>query len=256
MSLSWRNPLIFAHRGASAYAPENTLAAFNLALRQNADVIEMDAKLSSDQQVVIIHDLTVDRTTNGTGRVDDLPLAELRKLDAGSHFNIAFQGESIPTLDEVLDQCAGRILINIELTNYLTPFDPLPEKVAQIVNKHDQTNRILVSSFHPLPLRRFHNLLPSVPIGFLARRGYSGALSRSWFGKAIVPYQALHPEKSDISRTLVNRAHQSDKRVHTYTVNSPEEMLRLLSLDVDGIITDDPLAACQVTDVITSTKNN
>jgi len=85
MILPWRKPLIFAHRGASAYAPENTLAAFNLAIHHNADVIEMDAKLSSDEQVVIIHDQTVDRTTNGTGRVDDLALSELRKLDAGSH---------------------------------------------------------------------------------------------------------------------------------------------------------------------------
>jgi glycerophosphoryl diester phosphodiesterase len=84
-------PTIFAHRGASAYAPENTLAAFELALRQGADAIELDAKLTRDGHIVVIHDQTVDRTTEGRGRVKDMTLAELRKLDAGSHFDVAFQ---------------------------------------------------------------------------------------------------------------------------------------------------------------------
>jgi glycerophosphoryl diester phosphodiesterase len=96
-------PTIFAHRGASAYAPENTLAAFELAIHQKADAIELDVKLSSDDQVVVIHDQTVDRTTNGTGRVNDLPLAALLELDAGSHFDIAYKGESIPTLSQVFE---------------------------------------------------------------------------------------------------------------------------------------------------------
>src|SRR5512139_2686581 len=91
-------PTIFAHRGASAYAPENTLAAFQMAIQQGADALELDVKLTADGQVVVIHDQTTDRTTGVKGRVSDLTLHELRNLDAGSFFDIAFQGEMIPTL--------------------------------------------------------------------------------------------------------------------------------------------------------------
>jgi len=134
MSLSWGSPLIFAHRGASAHAPENTLAAFELAIQQNADVIELDTKLSADGHVVVIHDQSVDRTTNGSGRVSELTLVSLRELDAGWHFSDTFRGEQIPTLEEVLEIYAGRTFLNIELTNYRTPFDALPMKIAQLMN--------------------------------------------------------------------------------------------------------------------------
>ena len=246
MSLSWESPLIFAHRGASTHAPENTLAGFELAIQQHADVIELDTKLSSDEHVVVIHDQSVDRTTNGSGRVSDLTLARLRELDAGSHFSNAFHGEHIPTLEEVLEICGSRIFLNIELTNYGTPFDALPMKVAQLIEHYDQAEQLLVSSFHPVPLRRFHHLMPSIPIGFLAKRGAAGVITRSWIGNALIPYQAIHPEKRDVSPALVAKAHQSGKRVHAYTVNSADEMANLLSLNVDGIITDDPLLAHQV----------
>ncbi len=252
MSLSWGSPIIFAHRGASAYAPENTLTAFDLAIQQNADVIELDAKLSADGHVVVIHDQTVDRTTNGSGRVNNLTLAKLKELDAGSHFSNTYHGEQIPTLEEVFEICACRIFLNIELTNYRTPFDSLPLKVAELIEHSTPENQYLVSSFHPVPLRRFHHLVPSVPIGFLAKRGAAGALSRSWIGKALIPYQAIHPEKNDVSAALVTKAHQSGNRVHSFIVNSLAEIAKLISLDVDGIITDDPLIAHQVIGAIDS----
>jgi len=246
MSLSWGSPLIFAHRGASAHAPENTIAAFELAIHQSADVIELDTKLSADGHVVVIHDQSVDRTTNGSGRLSKLSLARLRELDAGSHFSDTFHGEKIPTLEEVLEIFAGRIFLNIELTNYRSPFDALPKKVAHLIDQCDLETQILVSSFHPIPLRRFHHLLPSIPIGFLAKPGAVGLISRSWIGKDLVHYQAIQPEKNDVSSALITKAHQSGKRVHTFTVNSAHEMAKLLSLNVDGIITDDPLLAHQV----------
>jgi glycerophosphoryl diester phosphodiesterase len=106
-------PAIFAHRGASAFAPENTMAAFELAVQEKADAIELDAKLTADGQVVVIHDQTVDRTTDGRGRVGDMSLAQLRQLDAGSHFARAFQGERIPTLDEVLAALGDKIFTTL-----------------------------------------------------------------------------------------------------------------------------------------------
>jgi len=127
-------PTLFAHRGASAYAPENTLAAFTLAIHQNADAIELDAKLSADGEVVVIHDQTVDRTTDGVGKVNELVLAALKELDAGEKYDESFRGERIPTLDEVLESIGQKIFINIELTNYASPKDDLPLKVAEIVS--------------------------------------------------------------------------------------------------------------------------
>jgi glycerophosphoryl diester phosphodiesterase len=246
MSFNWRSPLVIAHRGASAHAPENTLSAFDAAIHLKADMIEFDTKLSADEQVVIIHDQTVDRTTDGTGYVGDLPLAALKELDASTHFPDFPHKEPIPTLEEAIKTFRGKILFNIELSNYKSPLDSLPIKVAELILHFSIVDQVLVSSFHPLPLRRFHQLLPSVPIGFLAKRGLSGFLSRSRLGKALVPYQALHPEKSDLSPNMVKSAQQSGMRVHPYVINEYDEIARLLSLGIDGIITDFPLLARQV----------
>jgi glycerophosphoryl diester phosphodiesterase len=158
-------PIIFAHRGASAYAPENTIAAFELALTQQADAIELDVKLSADGHVVVIHDSTVDRTTNGRGRVKDLSLSELRSLDAGSSFSEKFHGEKIPTLDEVFETVGRRIFINVELTNYNTPRDHLVEMVCMLVKKHQLQKRILFSSFLGSNLSKARSYLPDVPRG-------------------------------------------------------------------------------------------
>ena len=127
------SPAIFAHRGASAYAPENTLAAFELAVRQGANAIELDLKLTADGHVVVIHDLTVDRTTDGSGRVGDLPLAAIQELDAGYHFDQTFSGERIPTLEQVLEALYKKTLINIEIANYGSPLDDLPEKTCHLI---------------------------------------------------------------------------------------------------------------------------
>lgn len=236
-------PTIFAHRGASAYAPENTLVAFELAIHQKADAIELDVKLSSDDQVVVIHDQTVDRTTNGTGRVNDLPLAALLELDAGSHFDTAYKGESIPTLSQVFETVGRKIFINIELTNYSSPSDSLPQRVAKLTNEYGLADNVLFSSFHPTVLRRIHRLLPTVPIGFLTHPGLIGVLGRTWFGKSLVDYQALHPELQNASRELVKNMHKAGLRVHVYTVNQVEDMKRLFAYGVDGIFTDDPIRA-------------
>lgn len=239
------HPTVFAHRGASAYAPENTLAAFELALRQGADAIELDAKLTKDGQVVVFHDQTIERTTGGTGRVKDLTLAELRKLDAGSHFDVAFQGELIPTLDEVFKAVGQLTYINVELTNYASPTDALPEKVAALVKRHKLNRRVLFSSFNPLALMRIRRLLPEIPIGLLALPGRSGGWARSPVGR-LLRYQSLNPEHGDVTPQLVERVHKRGEYVYTYTVNQEAEMKRLFSLQVDGIFTDDPVLALAV----------
>jgi len=173
-------PAVFAHRGASAYAPENTLAAFQLALEQGADGIELDVNLTTDGHVVVIHDSIVDRTTNGSGEVRDMELKTLKSFDAGSWFAPKFKGEKVPTLDEVLKLVGEDVFTNIELKPkyFISPLDQLPGKVAALVEKHNLDNKIIFSSFNPWALIKIHRLLPSVPVGLLIFSGVLGSLAR------------------------------------------------------------------------------
>lgn len=238
-------PAIIAHRGASAYAPENTLASFELAMRQGADGVELDAKLTQDGHVVVIHDQTVDRTTMHNGYVKDLTLAQLRKMDAGSHFDIAFAGESIPTLDEVLKAVGKMTYTNIELTNLISPFDDLPAKTAALVKRHKIVHRVWFSSFNPIALLRIHRLLPESPIGLLALPGAAGWWARSPIGR-LIPYNSLHIATRDAKPGLVKRMHLDKRLVFVYTVNLETDMARVIEMGVDGIFTDDPMLARKV----------
>jgi len=238
-------PTIFAHRGASAHAPENTLAAFELALAQGAEGIELDAKLSADGHVVVIHDATVDRTTDGHGRVKDMSLADLRSLGAGLFFAEKYRGEKVPTLEEVFEALGKRMFINVELTNYNTPGDHLVESVCMLVKKFELQKRVLFSSFFASNLSKARGLLPEVPRGLLAFNGLLGAWARS-FGFAFGRYQALHPNLKDVTPQQVQRVHRLERRVHVWTVNATEDMRRLFDWGVDAIFTDDPQLAVQV----------
>jgi glycerophosphoryl diester phosphodiesterase len=155
-SLRWFSdaPLVIAHRGASLVAPENTIAAFNRAVELGADAIELEAKLTLDGHVVVHHDQTLERTTNGAGKLLTRSLDELKLLDAGFRFQSSFAGERIPTPKEVLEEIGERVLINIELTNYASPADDLPRVVVKLVKDQRLENRVLLSSFNPLALHK------------------------------------------------------------------------------------------------------
>ena len=242
---SYPHPFLFAHRGASAHAPENTLAAFELALAQKADGIELDVKLSADGHVVVIHDPTVDRTTGAHGRVKDISLAELRSLGAGSFFSENFSSEKIPTLEEVFEAMGKRIFINVELTNYNSPRDQLVESVCMLVKKFNLQKHVMFSSFFASNLSKAGSYLPDVPRGLLALNGIAGAWARS-FGYAFGKYQALHPYLKDVTPEQVQRVHRLKGRVHVWTVNKAEDMRQLFHWGVDAIFTDDPQLAVQV----------
>ncbi|OIO87914.1 MAG: hypothetical protein AUK02_04485 [Anaerolineae bacterium CG2_30_58_95] len=239
------SPMIFAHRGASIHAPENTLAAFELAANLGADAVELDTKLTVDGHVIVFHDHTVDRTTNGSGEVAKLPFAALRDLDAGVRFSEKFRGEKIPTLDEVFEAVGKKIFINVELKNYATPLDALVPNVVELVKKHGLEKRILFSSFFPHTLARAARLLPETPRGLLTMRGWMGWLGRT-FGFRNNVYQALHPLLIDANAGLVNRVHAAGKRVHVWTVNAETDLKRMFSYGVDAIITDDPALALRL----------
>lgn len=245
-------PAVFAHRGASAYAPENTLAAFQLAIEQGADGIELDVNLTADGHVVVIHDRIVDRTTNGSGEVRDMELKTLKGLDAGSWFAPKFKGEKVPTLVEVLKLVGEDVFTNIELKPkyYISPLDQLPGKVAALVERHNLENKIIFSSFSPWTLIKIHRLLPSVPVGLLIFSGVLSSLARL-FVSGFVRYQSLHPHFSAVTPVMLQRARTKGYRVFAYAVNQPEDIRRLFALHIDGIITDDPLLALTIRQEVT-----
>ena len=235
-------PVIFAHRGDLAHAPENTLPSFQQAMQKGADGVELDAKLTADGHVIVIHDTTVDRTTDGTGRVASLTLDAIRKLDAGKWFNEKFIGTKVPLLEEVFETVGSDKMINIELTNYASARDGLVLKVCELIKRHNNQSQILFSSFFPSNLKIAAQTLPEIPRGLLAMPGWIGLWARS-FGFMFGDYQALHPHISNTSREQVQRAHRLKRRVHVWTANTPEEINRLKEWGVDGIFTDDPQTA-------------
>lgn len=227
-------PKIIAHRGASAHAPENTIAAFRLALEEGADGIELDVMLSKDGHLVVIHDDAVDRTTDGKGFVRDMTLDELKSLDAG-------EGQSIPTLEEVFEEFGGRFIINVELKNYSSIFDGLPIEAAKMVKKHQLGESVIVSSFNPFNLPRFHKRMPEVDLGLLTQPN----AAKKWVWR-LFKYDALHPHFSDVDQVLVASLHRRNRKVNVWTVDDPSEIKRLAALKVDSIITNDPKAARKV----------
>lgn len=235
---------VWAHRGASGSAPENTIPAFELALAQGADGFELDVQLTRDDEVVVIHDETLERTTNGRGWVADHALEALQELDAGGG-RPGFEGTPIPTLAEVLvlARSAG-VRVNIELKNSTMPYKGLEERVVEIVAAHDMGDRVVVSSFNHYSLRRLRGLGAGLPLGAL----YSDPLFKPWQYAAKLGVSALHPPLRAMRRRVAERCHERGLDVHVWTVNDPDDIRRMLRIGVDAIITNYPDLARALTD--------
>ena len=238
-------PVIFAHRGASASAPENTLAAFELAVSLGAKAIELDTMLSRDGVPVVIHDHTLERTTNGLGLVGDHDHSDLIQLDAGSWFSETYKGEKIPLLHEVLSRFSHKILINIELKNYHAPNDTLTETVIKQVEELDVWDSVLFSSFLPRNLKQIQKHKREAKIALLCPSGITGWLFRSSIYKSLSP-EIIHPAESDVDPKFIKREHNRARRVHVWTVNNKAIARELFIDKVDGIFTDDPAAMLEV----------
>jgi glycerophosphoryl diester phosphodiesterase len=245
MQIKDHRPTIIAHRGASIYAPENTVSSFKKAFELKADGIEFDVKLSKDGHIVVIHDPTVDRTTDGSGYVKDLRFDELQRLDAGSFFSLEYKREVIPSLNTVFDQLNDQIFMNIELTNYTTINDGLAKKVCALVKNMGMEKRILFSSFHPINLLIAKRLLPQVPVAILALPHRAGYLQRSNLLRWLSP-NYVHPFFHDVNLNFNNLQHRRNRKVNVWTVNEESEMIRIMEAGSDGIITDDPVMARKV----------
>lgn len=217
----------------------NTLPAFALAAEQGADGIELDVHLTRDGHVVVVHDFTVDATTNGSGRVTEMTLDELKALDAGSWFGDAFRGVTIPTLDEVFEAVGDSLLVNVEIKSKAVETDGVEQAVADVIARHDMTRRVIVSSFNPLTLNRFRDILPQVPIGFLYQAGMS--IDTEEVMKQLgLKHEARHPHHSMIDAAYMAWAITEGYRVNAWTVNDAARAVELRELGVDAIITDAP----------------
>jgi glycerophosphoryl diester phosphodiesterase len=237
-----KKPLIIAHRGASAYAPENTMAAFQKAVDLSADGIKFDVKCSKDGEMVIIHDQSLERTTNGRGKVIETDLKDLRNLDAGSFYSSEFTGEKIPLLSEVLEEFSKKLVINIELTNYSSINDGLARKAANLVKRMRSEENLIFSSFHPYNLIITRRIMPNVSVALLALPGVSGWIFRSNMMRWISP-EIIHPFFNDVDKRFIEKQHQKNRKVNVWTVNTESQIIKLLKDNVDGLITDDPSLA-------------
>ena len=236
-------PLIIAHRGASRLAPENTIAAFNLAVELGADAVELDAMLTADGIPVVIHDQTLERSTNGSGKVSSKTAKEICRLNSVAQAYSEYSGEKVPTLEEVFIAVGRKILINVEIKNLSSPFDNLVETVIGLVQDMDLSRRVLLSSFNPLALIQAKRISPEIRRAALI--GGGPRIIRGFMEMA-TDYSALHPEVSLVSQNLINKHHASGRIVNVWTVNDEVEMMRLLAMGVDGLITDVPKMARKV----------
>jgi glycerophosphoryl diester phosphodiesterase len=235
-----RPTLNMAHRGASGHAPENTLAAFLLAAEMGADGIELDVHLSADGQAVVIHNDTVDATTDGTGRVSKMTCAELQALDAGGWMDPQFAGERIPTLQQVFDAVGQRVLVNVEI-KVEAGYHPLEQEAetVRLIEDNHMVDRVIISSFSPSSLRRVHRLNPCIQLGFLYAKGEPAFLP--WLVRRLyAPFSALHPQLSWVDERYMAQARRRGQRVNVWTVNDAGEMERMRDLGVDAIITNFP----------------
>lgn len=231
--------LNFAHRGASGHAPANTLAAFLMAAEMGADGIELDVHLSKDGEAVVIHDHTVDATTDGHGHVSAMTLSELRRLDAGIGFGGRFAGQRIPTLQEVFDAVGHRLLINVEI-KVAPGHHPRQQEaeVVRLIEDNQLVDRVIVSSFSARSLGRVRRLNPNIALGLL-----HGIPLLRW---PRTRYEAMHPSFRTVGTRYLDRARKRGARVHVWTVNETDDMQRMRDLGIDGIITNYPDRLCDV----------
>jgi glycerophosphoryl diester phosphodiesterase len=224
--------LNIAHRGASGTFPENTFSAFRAAIDAGANMCELDVQLSRDGAVVVIHDETVERTTDGAGKVAALTLEELKRLDAGAKFKGgALKGERIPTLDEVFAVTGGKCALNIELKAA-----GLEPRVAQIMLAHDAMRDSMVSSFNWEYLKKLQQLHFNIRVGLLAEEKPVDLM----MGAVAMRAYAINPRWDMVTADLCNAAHERGLKVYTWTVDADARMRALIECGVDGIMTNYP----------------
>ena len=237
----WRRhrgrPRIWAHRGASAHAPENTLEAFDLARAAGADGIELDVRLDRDGNVVVFHDRDLQRLCERPGCIEELSAEERKALRV--------RGAAVPTLEEVFHML-GDLELNVEIkANRPGRNGAVVDATAAVIRRSGRADQVLVSSFDPFSLVQFHHQVPEVAVAFLFGRQQALPIRRGWLGR-MVGAMVLHPEYTLCTEESVKAWHTSGRPINAWTVDDPLELQRLASLGVDGVFTNDPALALNV----------
>ncbi|ETT36878.1 glycerophosphoryl diester phosphodiesterase [Paenibacillus sp. FSL R5-192] len=222
------NNLCVAHRGFSSIAPENTMAAFLMAIeRPEVQWMELDVQLSRDGVPVVIHDFTVDRTTNGKGLVRETDWADLQRLDAGAWKNKSYKGERIPALSELLDRSCGRVRLNIELKTQGDMYPGLPAAVIHEVRKRHMQNDVVITSFEPAALIEVKKLAPEIQTGLIidARPGDLLTALRQ------MNCTFLSIGYTNVDKSLMNEMRSAGIRVMAWTVDDKTIMKKLAAVD-------------------------
>lgn len=243
--------LIIAHRGASGYAPENTLAAFRKAIELGANVLETDVRQTKDGHLVLVHDASVDRTTNGEGDVADLTLAELKLLDAGGWFSHAFRDERIPTLVEVIDLLPDSTKLIIEIKGDSASYPGIEERVVNLVAQKRIADRVILKSFDVDVLNKLRRLAPEVPqlLVYAFRIPWIGLVVGAGVSQIDVlslDVQYLQPHSLFVTESFVRSAHRRNINIIAWDVETGERMKEMIAFGVDGIETDYPDVLRQV----------
>jgi glycerophosphoryl diester phosphodiesterase len=243
-NINFKPSWIIGHRGYCAKYPENTPAAFEAAIQAGAVMIELDVMLSRDRKVVVIHDATLERTSNGKGSVADFSLAELKQLDAGSWFDAQIAVQQIPELSEVLDLVNGRAYINIEIkSNAYEPSHPpdaIEKQVVDLLRQKNLLGTCMISSFDV-------NILEQ--IAFMEHRPATAFISNKPANKSMVnmcsrlKVFSWHPDHRVVKPNQVKQMHAAGIRVFPYGVDSFEDFAKMRKMQVDGVITNDPVQA-------------
>jgi glycerophosphoryl diester phosphodiesterase len=221
--------LVMGHKGASIVAPENTLLAFQKAIELKADYIEFDIHRTLDGEIVIIHDNDTYNTTGTRGLIKEMKLKEIQELDAG-------QGEQIPTLNELINLTKGKIHLQPEIKAH-----GLVDDLVISLKKNDLVDKTIISSFDITQLQKVKEIEPALKLGYLIPAEVIRPRILNRYMEKVLKneFYAIHPHFSGINKEFVDSAHANNLKINAWTVNEAEEIKRLITLGVDGIITDD-----------------
>lgn len=243
---NFNSPWIIGHRGYPAKYPENTLAAFQAAIAAGATMVELDVMLSRDRKLVVIHDATLERTTNGNGGVVDFTLAELKRLDAGSRFNAAFANQQLPELSEVLDLVNGRAYVNIEIKSNAYeshhPPDAVEKQVVALLRQKKMMDTALISSFEVKILEQIASMKAAPAIAFISNKPADKNTVKMCTRLNVFSW---HPDCKIVTPKQVNLMHANGIKVFPYNVDALKDYIRMRDMKVDGVITNDPAMAAE-----------
>jgi len=236
---------IYAHKGASKVAPENSMSAFKKAKELGADGLEIDVMFSKDGHIMVHHDFTLGRCEEGVGRVKDYTYFELRKLDIGSKFSEEFKGEKMPSIEETLKFCKeNNLLLNIELKTG-SPYDAgIEEKIVEIVEKYEMNESVIYSSFNHYSLLFIKKISKSAKVAALTQ----SMMVNPWEYLKLHDIDGLHPHYLSINDKIVSKMNNKNLFVNPYTIDSEEYLKKMFKCKVDAVITNVPDLAIKLRD--------